>query len=109
MTRKTSLGLKLDKEEELKLDQISKETGMSRSEIVDTAMGKCVENPGLIGAIVTAMLSQPLPGKRCKKAPTSVTVTPNYIDQLDELAGKLVLSRNTLINIIVGGVNLRLI
>ena len=110
MTHKITLGLALDPEELAQLDELAKDLHTSRSAIINDAVGICVDNPETFGRIINALITRgntTAPSSR--KTNTSVLVNVSYLDRLDQMAHRLRMSRNTLVNIIMGGINLRVI
>jgi len=110
MDHKIQLGLALDPAELVQLDELAKERHTSRSSLINDAVVECVDYPETFGRIIGALVAREdeVPPST-KKIRTSVLVNVSYLDQLDQMARKLVISRNSLINIIMGGINLRVI
>jgi len=110
MERKVPLGLALDPEELRKLDELAKERHTSRNSIISAAVVECVDYPEtferIVGALVARKDGAPLSPRKSR---TSVLVNVSYIDRLNQMAHRLVMSRNTLVNMIMGGINLRVI
>jgi len=70
----------------------------------------CRLSPETFGRIIEALSAREDPiAPSAKKKRTSVLVDVSYLDRLDSLAHRLAMSRNTLVNIIMGGINLRVI
>lgn len=110
MEHKIQLGLALNPAELRQLDELAKERHTSRSALINDAVIECVDHPETFGRIISALVAREndMEPSR-KKTKTSVLVNVSYLDQLDQMARKLVISRNSLINIIMGGINLRVI
>lgn len=103
MDHKIQLGLALDPAELVQLDELAKERHTSRSSLINDAVVECVDYPETFGRIIGALVAREdeVPPST-KKIRTSVLVNVSYLDRLDQLARKLVISRNSLINIIMG-------
>lgn len=110
MERKIPLGLALDPAELERLTSLAHECRTSRSALINDAVIECVDHPEAFGRIISALVAQegdPAPSAR--KVKTSALVDINYLGRLDAMARRLVMSRNTLLNMIMGGINLRVI
>jgi hypothetical protein len=100
---KVQVGFALTFSEKRVIDAKAEKLQVSRSELIGLAIAKVVNHPFGLSNLVLALSAGPDRDKG-RKANNSIMVDINDLYKLDGLANRLGLSRNSMLNLIGGGI-----
>jgi biotin operon repressor len=106
-TRKFPIAIAATAEELHNVDELAKKLGMSRSDTIQYAVKKCVEEPEVLINMFKVIMEKPnFTEGKIEKKPTSTTLDEDALNGLETIASKLTMTRNTVLSVILRGIAL---